>query len=97
MIAASPFISYIINGIPFGCVFGLVAVGIVLAYKTSGVFNLAFAAQAFASAAAFYTLRVDEGWDILPAFLLSVVVLAPLLGFVIDRFLSRYLRTAPRL
>ena len=71
-------IGYVIRGIPFGCVFGLVAVGLVLTYKTSGVFNLAFAAQAFASAAVFYTLRKDDEWDILPAFIVSVVVLAPL-------------------
>ncbi len=90
-------IGYVVRGIPFGCVFGLVAVGLVLTYKTSGVFNLAFAAQAFASAAAFYTLRKDEGWGIIPAFLVSVVVLAPLLGFVLDRFLFRHLRTAPTL
>ncbi|MBM3672274.1 MAG: ABC transporter permease [Actinobacteria bacterium] len=93
----SELLGYIIRGLPFGCVFGLVAVGIVLAYKTSGVFNLAFAAQAFTSAAAYYTLRNDEEWGILPAFVVSVVVLAPLLGLVLDRFLFRYLRTAPAL
>lgn len=93
----SDLIGYVIRGLPFGCVFGLVAVGIVLAYKTSGVFNLAFAAQAFASAAAFYTLRNDQGWGILPAFLVSVVVLAPLIGLALDRLLFRYLRTAPTL
>ena len=90
-------IGYFIRGIPFGCVFGLVAVGIVLAYKTSGVFNLAFAAQAFASAAAFYTLRKDDEWGIVPAFIVSVVVLAPLIGFLLDRFFFRHLRTASTL
>ncbi len=90
-------IGYVVRGIPFGCVFGLLAVGLVLTYKTSGVFNLAFAAQAFASAAAFYTLRKDDEWGILPAFIVSVVVLAPLIGFVLDRFLFRHLRTASTL
>jgi len=88
-------LGYIIRGIPFGCVFGLVAVGLVLTYKTSGVFNLAFAAQAFLSAALFYSLRKDEGWDLLPAFVVSVVIVAPLVGLVLERFLFRYLRTAP--
>jgi branched-chain amino acid transport system permease protein len=88
-------IGYIIRGIPFGCVFGLVAVGVVLAYKTSGVFNLAFAAQAFLSAAVFYDLRKEDGWDILPAFLVAVVLVAPLVGLILDRFLFRYLRGAP--
>ena len=53
-------IGYVIRGIPFGCVFALVAIGLVLTYKTSGVFNLAFAAQAFVSAAVYYQLR-DRG------------------------------------
>src|SRR5262249_12234906 len=86
---------YVIRGIPFGCVFALVAIGLVLTYKTSGVFNLAFAAQAFLSAAVYYHLRVDEGWPNVPAFLLAVVVVAPLVGLVLERFLFRHLRTAP--
>ena len=88
-------LGYVIRGIPFGCVFGLMAMGLVLTYKTSGVFNLAFGAQAFVSAAIYYQLRVESEWPIVPAFLLSVVVVAPLVGFVLERFIFRYLRTAP--
>ena len=89
-------LGYVIRGIPFGCVFGLVAVGLVLTYKTSGVFNLAFAAQAFLSAAVFYDAAQGRRsgascrrsscrsswwrrWS----------------DFVLERFLFRYLRTAP--
>ena len=78
-------IGYIILGIPFGCVFALVAVGLVLTYKTSGVFNLAFAAQAFASAAVYYDLKARHEWPIIPAFLIAVVVVAPLIGLILDR------------
>ncbi|MEX2257057.1 MAG: ABC transporter permease [Acidimicrobiia bacterium] len=88
-------IGYIVRGIPFGCVFGLVAIGLVLTYKTSGVFNLAFGAQAFVSAAVYYQLRVEQEWSNLPAFLVAVVVVAPLIGFVLERFLFRHLRAAP--
>jgi branched-chain amino acid transport system permease protein len=49
----SELLGYVIRGIPFGCVYALVAIGLVLTYKTSGVFNLAFAAQAFVSAAVY--------------------------------------------
>ena len=48
------FLSYVVLGIPIGCVFALMAIGIVLTYKTSGVFNLAFGAQAFVSAAIYF-------------------------------------------
>jgi branched-subunit amino acid ABC-type transport system permease component len=88
-------IGYIIRGIPFGCVFSLVAIGLVLTYKTSGVFNLAFAAQAFASAAVYYDLKARHEWPIVPAFLVAVVVVGPLIGLILDRALYRHLRTAP--
>jgi branched-subunit amino acid ABC-type transport system permease component len=88
-------LGYVIRGIPFGCVFGLMAMGLVLTYKTSGVFNLAFGAQAFVSAAVYYQLRVESEWAIVPAFLVAVVVVAPLVGFILERFIFRYLRTAP--
>ena len=88
-------VGYVIRGIPYGCVFALVAVGLVLTYKTSGVFNLAFAAQAFVSAAVYYQLREQDGWPNVAAFLMAVIVVAPLLGLVLERFVFRHLRTAP--
>ena len=91
-------IGYVIRGIPFGCVYGLVAVGLVLTYKTSGVFNLAFGVQAYVSAVVWYELRgvrPDYDWPIIPAFVVAVLIVAPLLGFVLERFLFRHLRTAP--
>ncbi len=93
----SDLISYVIRGIPFGCVFALVAVGLVLTYRTSGVFNLAFGAQAFVSAAVYYDTRVRHEWPIVAAFLLAVVVVGPLVGFVLDRFIFRYMRSASEL
>lgn len=90
-------IGYVIRGIPFGCVFALVAVGLVLTYKTSGVFNLAFGAQAFVSAAVYYDTRSRHEWPIWAAFLLAVVIIGPLTGLILDRLLYRYLRTAPAL
>jgi branched-subunit amino acid ABC-type transport system permease component len=88
-------IGYVIRGIPFGCVFALVAIGLVLTYKTSGVFNLAFGAQAFVSAAAYYQLRVEEGWPNLLAAAMAILVVAPLLGLLLERLIFRHLRTAP--
>jgi branched-subunit amino acid ABC-type transport system permease component len=91
----SDFLNYVILGIPFGCVFALVAVGLVLTYKTSGVFNLAFGAQAFVSAAVFYNTVTNHDWPLLPAFILSVFIVAPLVGLILERALFRHLRTAP--
>ncbi len=88
-------ISAIIRGFPIGCVYALVALGFVLTYKTSGVFNLAFGAQAFVSAGVYYVLRVRHEWPIWASFVVAVLLVAPLLGLLLDRALYRYLRTAP--
>jgi branched-chain amino acid transport system permease protein len=87
-------LEYAIRGIPLGCVFALLAVGLVLNFKTSGVFNLAFAAQAYASAAVFYSLRKEDGWALVPAALVAIVVLGVVVAVLLDRTLYRYQRTA---
>jgi branched-chain amino acid transport system permease protein len=87
-------IQFGIEGFPVGCVYALVAVGLVLTYKTSGVFNLAFGAQAFLSAAVFLELRNDSNWPLWAAFLVAVVLVGPLVGLILDRALFRYMRTA---
>ncbi len=87
-------LEYAVRGIPIGCVFALLAVGLVLTYKTSGVFNLAFAAQAYTSAVVFYEVRKEHDWPLVPAALLAIVVVGPLIGVILDRFLYRYQRTA---
>lgn len=84
----------LIGGTPIGCVFALLAVGLVLTYRTAGVFNLAFGAQAFVSAAVYYDTRVRHEWPIWAAFVLSVLVVAPALGWLLDRSLFRHLRGA---
>jgi branched-chain amino acid transport system permease protein len=92
-------VEYAVRGIPIGCVFALLAIGIVLTYKTSGVLNLAFGAQAYVSAALFYVLHDPSArnWPVVPAFLVAVVVAAPAIGWLLDRLLYRHLRTAPPL
>jgi branched-chain amino acid transport system permease protein len=87
-------ISRIVVGMSYGSVYALLAVGLVLTYKTSGVFNLAYGAQAFVSGAIYYDLRVRHDWPIPVALLIAVFVVAPLLGFILDRGLFRYLRNA---
>ena len=83
----------LLQGAPPGTVYALVALGFVLAFKTSGVFNLAFGAQAYVSAAMFFHARVAWGWSTVPAFVLAVLLLAPLTGLVLERLIFRHLRT----
>ena len=88
------FLEYAVRGLPVGCVFALLALGLVLNYKTSGVFNLAFSAQAYASAAVFFVLRKEHEWPLVPAAVVAIAVVGPLIGIALERGLYRHLRTS---
>src|SRR5690606_10743532 len=85
----------VLQGAPPGTVYALIALGFVLAYKTSGVFNLAFGAPAYISAIAYYKTHAEWEWGIIPSLVVSVLLPAPLLGFVLEWVVFRHLRTAP--
>jgi branched-subunit amino acid ABC-type transport system permease component len=81
------FLGFAIPGVPYGCTYAIVAVGLVLTYQATGVFNFAYGAQAYIAAYAFTKLVQNEHMPVGVAFLLSVVVLSPLLGLAFDRLL----------
>jgi branched-chain amino acid transport system permease protein len=87
-------LSAVFRGMTFGGIYALLAVGLVLTYKTAGVFNLAFGAQAFAAGAVYYEARSRHELPI-PLAVLIALTFSALLGFVLDRLLFRHLRTAP--
>ncbi|GAA0634542.1 hypothetical protein GCM10009547_43250 [Sporichthya brevicatena] len=74
------YIPYVIVGITTGSLYGLAAMGLVLTYKTSGLFNIAYGAQCALSAFLFYSLREQAGvpWPI--AALLVVVGFGTVFG-----------------
>ena len=75
---------YIVAGLTTGSIFGLAAVGVVLTYKTSGIFNFAHGAVASASAFIFYFLYTQHGvpWPI--AAVVAIAVCGPVLGLVLE-------------
>ncbi|MBL7487541.1 ATP-binding cassette domain-containing protein [Frankia sp. AgB1.9] len=77
---------FIIAGLVTGAVYGLAGAGLVLTYKTSGVFNFAHGALATIAAYSFYFLHVQHGmpWSLAAALIL--VVLGPIGGVVFARF-----------
>jgi branched-subunit amino acid ABC-type transport system permease component len=85
------FVGFALPGVPYGCTYALVAVCLVLTYQATGVFNFAFGAQAFASAFVFTYLTQYKGWTGFEAFLVSVVVLGPVMGWAFDRLLFRHI------
>ena len=52
---------FIVIGITSGSLYGLAGLGLVLTYRTSGVFNFAHGALAATSAYLFFTLHVTWG------------------------------------
>jgi branched-subunit amino acid ABC-type transport system permease component len=92
--AASDLFTAVLQGTPPGTVYALIALGFVLTYKTSGVFNLAFGAQAYASAVMYFKTHTEWGWGIWPSLIVSVFLLAPAIGLVLERLIFRHLRTA---
>ncbi len=83
---------FIIIGIVSGSVYGLAGVGLVLTYKTSGIFNFAQGALATLAAYAFYYLNVEQhlSWPV--AALISVLVLGAILGLGFEIMARRVAR-----
>ena len=88
------FLPFVFIGLTAGSVYGLAGTGLVLTYKTSGIFNFAHGTIAAMVAYAFYDLRQKQGlpWPI--ALLLCVLVIAPLIGLLLER-MARRLADAP--
>src|SRR5260370_33459423 len=78
---------FIVIGLATGSVYALAAMGLVVTYTTSGVFNFAHGAVAMAAAFVFYSLRVDYGWPTWRAVAVAVLVAGPAIGIIIDRVL----------
>jgi branched-subunit amino acid ABC-type transport system permease component len=81
----SGFYPFIVVGLVTGSIYGMTAVGLVLTYRTSGIFNFAHGAIAAANAYFFYQLRQEWGvpWPL--AGLLCLLVIAPVMGVVLER------------
>ena len=89
------FWNLVFSGLVTGAIYGIMASGLVLTYTTSGIFNFAHGAVAFATAYLYYQLNTGLGVPIVPALVIAVFIFAPLLGLLLDRILLRRLAAAP--
>ncbi|MFJ9936183.1 ATP-binding cassette domain-containing protein [Streptomyces virginiae] len=81
----------VLSGLVSGALYALLATGLVLSYSASGLFNFAHGATAYLCALTFYELHSGLGWPAVPAALVVVFVLAPGLGWGLDRLMFRRL------
>jgi branched-chain amino acid transport system permease protein len=89
------FFEVLIGGLLSGVMYSLVALGFVLIYKASGVFNFAQGSMVFFAALTFVGL-LEQGltfWLAVPATLLVMIVL----GLAIERFVLRPLVNQPQI
>ena len=89
------FLNLVLSGLVTGAIYSITASGLILTYTTSGIFNFAHGAIAFATAYLYYQLHTGVGLPIVPTVIICVFVFAPLLGLFLDRILLRRLAKAP--
>ena len=89
------FLPFIVIGLSVGSIYGLAATGLVLTYKTSGIFNFAYGALASVSVFIFYELHDVQGWPWPVVGGLCVFVVGPVMGYLLE-LLSRQLAAADR-
>ncbi|MGW0533136.1 ABC transporter permease subunit [Streptomyces sp. NPDC003032] len=87
----SDLLGFVLSGLVSGALYALLATGLVLSYSASGLFNFAHGATAYLCALAFHELHSGFGWPAVPTALLLVCVVAPALGWGLDRVMFRKL------
>ena len=85
---------YIISGLVVGSIYAISALGLVLTYTSSRVFNFAHGAIAYSIAVFYYYLTRQNGWSIATAAPFTILVYAPLLGLALYFGLFRRLTHA---
>ena len=85
----------LVVAVTIGSIYAIFAMGLVVTYTTSGIFNFAQGAMGMFCAFIYWQLKVDGGMQTLVAFLLTVLVAAPVLGALIERILMRRMAGAP--
>lgn len=86
----------LVLGLVSAAIYAVAASGLVVTYTTSGIFNFAHGAVAMVSAFVYWQLSSPDAWGLpVPlALVLTLVVFAPGLGWVIDVVLMRRLHDA---
>jgi branched-chain amino acid transport system permease protein len=77
-------LQYLVTGLTTGAIYALLAVGFVVIYNVTDILNFAQGENAMLGALLIITLHGQMGWPLVPAFLVSVALVA-LLGGILYR------------
>ena len=88
-------LQYILAGLALGSIYAIASAGLVVTFVSTGVLNFAFGSMAFVVARFYYWLNTQHGWTTANAGLVSLLVMAPLLGVFSTRCSSGSSATRP--
>ena len=86
--------TFLVVGIALGGIYAVSALGLVVTYSTTGIFNFAHGAIGAFLAFSYWELRVNKHWPAPFALLAVIFIEAPLIGVLLDVLLMRRLRNA---
>ncbi|MDA8355874.1 MAG: ABC transporter permease [Actinomycetota bacterium] len=81
--------AFTIVGVVTGAAYAVAASGLVVTYSTSGIFNIAHGAVGMLMAFVFWQFEMAWHWPTLLSLVVTVLVIAPLFGAAVERFLIR--------
>ena len=76
--------SEVVAGLSTGAIASLSGIGLVLTYRATGVFNFAQGGVATGVAYAYFELNGRNGWAIVPAAMVAVLLVAPAIGLLFE-------------
>src|SRR4051812_26473928 len=89
-------LNYLIDGIALGSLYGLIAIGVILIYRTNRIIN--FAAAAIGAVPAIFALLLDVQRHIPYLVVLPIALIGgPLFGGLVDVLIMRRFARSPRL
>ncbi len=91
------FAGLVISGLVGGGLAAMIAISLVMTYTTTGIFNISQGSVAFLAAYAFLELHQAAGLPTAVAAAITVLIIAPLLGLLLEGGIFRRLSTAPEL
>ncbi|MFJ9542427.1 ATP-binding cassette domain-containing protein [Streptomyces sp. NPDC101225] len=83
----SLFIGFILTGLVSGAIYALMASGLVLSYTASGIFNFALGGIGFVSALTYFELHTGMGMSVIPAAVIAICIVGPLIGLALHRLM----------
>ena len=89
------FIAFALPGLFTGAAYAIAASGLVLTYTTTRVFNIAHGAFGMVMAFVFWDFSQRQGLPVWLSLLLVLGLVAPLTGFLVQRFVARGLGEGP--